>query len=726
MLFKKISIFLSLCIISILVILVSFSQPARSASVELTPLTLELLHERINNPVTRDGNMTVDLRSMQIDLQQENNLFGDEFYQILRQELQKTGSQPLALDLSHSLIEGDFLGNKLGLITPVYSQGIAPIFTLPEQIQLERSRSVCLHSLVSELPLSKDCRSLLISKPGISGEINVFRGSLIFIGTHFTGKVDFSDSFFLQPVDVEGAIFGGESNWAETRFSRNARFSGVDFQAPSNFQGSIFFEKAKFKRSLFEEFVNFQDVNFVHLSDFSQAIFQDTADFRRGQWWGNGNFAKVRFSQPVVFSKTNFDGFLFLTEATFIKAVTFREAEFHQPVNLRNASVLNQADFSDVEFARGAYLYVAGLSFNYNQAKILGNSGEIGRKFFVSSLQGNSNVLRNLVQNFRQLQQIADANQLNYTKEKLLLKGDYQRLFGENINNISLDNLINLGFSDIQAEAIIEHRHQTPFQDKRELLQITNIDYQTYLQVSPRILVSEKLFPLKWLIVLWHWIGLSLLLLLTGCGTNFWLVVGVGIIATTYFGVMFWICDRRWFPILIIPIRYETISMIISSTLLTIFGLTSIFRNADNPWLTLGCLFIILVPIPIVLIYQLYRQGHFNHPRDVSYFTEDGSMRQLRLLIGSLPIIPRYPMFRERFMPLLWERRWNWLNYYDFSLSNLLKLGFNDVRLRDKNLPGIISILAWYQWGLGILYVTLLLWTLSRTIPGLNLLIYLK
>ena len=101
-------------------------------------------------------------------------------------------------------------------------------------------------------------------------------------------------------------------------------------------------------------------------------------------------------------------------------------------------------------------------------------------------------------------------------------------------------------------------------------------------------------------------------------------------------------------------------------------------------------------------------------------------MRQLRLLIGRLPVMPRFPLFRERYMPVLWSNRWNWLNYYDFSLNNLLKLGFNDIRLRDEHLPGIVTTLAWYQWVIGLLYLTLLLWTLSRTIPGLNLLIYLK
>jgi hypothetical protein len=41
-----------------------------------------------------------------------------------------------------------------------------------------------------------------------------------------------------------------------------------------------------------------------------------------------------------------------------------------------------------------------------------------------------------------------------------------------------------------------------------------------------------------------------------------------------------------------------------------------------------------------------------------------------------------------------------------------------------RQVPGLITALVWYQWGLGLLYAILLLWTLSRTIPGLNLLLY--
>jgi len=122
----------------------------------------------------------------------------------------------------------------------------------------------------------------------------------------------------------------------------------------------------------------------------------------------------------------------------------------------------------------------------------------------------------------------------------------------------------------------------------------------------------------------------------------------------------------------------------------------------------------------------IYQRGRFHDKMDVSYFVEEGSLRQLRILIGRLPTIPRYPLFRERYAPLLWNRRWNWLNYLDFSFNNLLRFGFNDIRLRDEHVPGLLTSLVWYQWTVGLLYTALLLWTLSRTIPGLNLLIYFK
>jgi hypothetical protein len=223
-------------------------------------------------------------------------------------------------------------------------------------------------------------------------------------------------------------------------------------------------------------------------------------------------------------------------------------------------------------------------------------------------------------------------------------------------------------------------------------------------------------------------LGLKLLLLLGDYGTNINLLFNVGIMAIAFFSLIFWLIDR-YRPYIsqpIIPTRYEIIVMVGSYLSLTIFSTFNIFITTDRPWLTLIGVVIILFPIPGLVTSLIYNRGKgkSHNLSDTTYFVEDGSLRQFRFLIGRLPIIPRFPFFRDRYQPILCSKRWNWLNYYDFSLNNIFKLGFNDIRLRDQHLPGLIATLVWYQWCLGVVYIILLLWTLSRTIPGLNLLIY--
>jgi hypothetical protein len=399
---------------------------------------------------------------------------------------------------------------------------------------------------------------------------------------------------------------------------------------------------------------------------------------------------------------------------------------------LRGASILERADFSDTGFARGAYLNVPGVKFDSDQAKIIGDPGQISRYLSVPTLQGNENLLRELVRNFRHLEQIPDANQVDYFRKRLSLQELQQQLFGTNINTATPDRLIRLGFSPIQASAIAQRRSQQVFRSTTELLTLGEVDLATYISVRDRIVAQDNITPgieaIYRISTGFNLLGLSLLLLLSHYGTNFWLVFGVGLVAIAHFGVLFWLVDRwrRITPKPILPAVSETLWVLTGFTTLFLCGLTAIVRNTEHPWLTLGCLSTIVVPIPSLMLILLYRQGRYHPLLDVSYFTEEGTLRQFRILIGRLPIVPRHPLFRERYLPILWERRWNWLNYFDFSFNNLLRFGFNDIRLRDEHLPGLISVLVWYQWSLGLLYIALLLWTLSRTIPGLNLLIYFK
>lgn len=708
---------ISLCILFLLLLAqpvwgVTTTQPER------TVLTLELLQERLRSPTKREGIPTLDLQQMVIDLRPENAEFRDSFYQLLRTQLQRAGSNPLGLDLSYSLIQGDLAGTDLGLRTPLYGQSLTPIFTPTQQEQLQRER---------RLAQLKGVSSSLNSGLAASSQIIVFRGPLKLVQTRFTGSVNFTNTFFLQPMEAQGAIFTQDADWTGTRFSRDASLAGATFRRAASFRSSIFFAKAEFNQAQFQESAFFTDSLFENTANSIQASFKQMANFSRVQWLGNADFSQVRYSDRALFTKDQFNQSFSLTEATFEQAVAFREAQFNQSVNLLGTSIQGLADFSDVEFAKGAVLNVSGLTFDSDQAKILGNPDQIGRVMTVPRLQGNENVLRNLVQNFRQMQQIADANQLEYITQ-MLRRGELcRRLLGTNINTASPELLLQVGFSAAQAAAIAQHRDQQPFHNLSELMTLEEINLATYMQVRD-LIVAGTLSPSEWLLEGLQWLGLSMLLLLSRYGTSFWLVFGVGIVAFAYFGMLFWLIDRwrRVRPQRIIPTLQETIWVLSSFSLLTLFGLTAIFHTAEQPWITLGSLAIVVLPVPAILLWRLYQKGRYHDLMDISYFVEDGSTRQLRLLIGRLPVMPRFPLFRERYLPLLWNRRWNWLNYYDFSLNNLLKLGFNDIRLRDEHLPSIVSSLAWYQWSLGLLYITLLLWTLSRTIPGLNLLFYLK
>jgi uncharacterized protein YjbI with pentapeptide repeats len=631
--------------------LLLFAHPALAAS-ERVPLTLPILQERLNSPVFSEGFSTIDLRCFIIDLTNENAAFREQFYQQLQAQINRA-KQPLGLDLSESLIQGEFLANKLGLLTPL-SQAVLPqLFTPIEQEELKQDRR-----FLSEI--GKQTSSVV-----------VFRGPLILNTCRFTGAVDLSKIIFLQRLEAADTTFTQEGNWTETRFGRTVDFSRTTFKRANNFNNTTFFGSVKFRQTRFLEGANFTGSNFQSEVNFSQSEFTQFANFTQIQFLQNADFSQTNWRDRVLFSKSHFFQSLSFANSTFEQSIAFRTTQFDSSVEFQDVKLLGQVDFSNALFSPDTSINVEGLAFDSDRAKILGDTGVIGRVMSLSKLERNETVFRNLILNFRNLEQIPDANQIEYKKEILKLQQIGKQIFG---------------------------------------------------------IPLQQIFQWRWPENFFNWLFLSLLILLSNYGTNFSLVFGVGIIAIGFFGFLFWLIDRwrRRIPTPILPNRYDTICMFASAIMLIVTGLTNIFASSKQPWIAIACLGLILLPIPLGLVCRLYQKGRYHDLMDCSYFVQDGSMRQLRLLIVRLPVIPEFALFRDRYTPLPWERRWNWLNYYDLSLNNFIKLGFNEIRLRDCHLPGIISALVWYQWSLGILYIALLLWTLSRTIPGLNLLIYLK
>lgn len=723
---KKITIALILSVF--VVILCWIHPPTLAASLRdnqwrnysnLPVLTTEQLAERVESLEISDGIPTIDLREFIVDLTPENREFRDRFYQSLQTELNRS-SAAVALDLSHSIIKGEFFGTELGLRAPLYGDALLPLFPPEEQEQLQRDRSRLLR-------LSQLSRSLVGVAPE-SVQIAVFKAPVKLVQTRFTGSVHFNNTFFLDRLEAMGATFEKNADFSEARFSYPALFYSSIFADSAEFRGSIFFQKAGFNRVQFQQGANFQKSGFKTTGNFNQVKVSGTGNFSRTLWENNADFSGSQWEDRALFSRANFTESLFLTETTFEKLASFREARFNKPVNLRGGRIRDRLALSDATFSRNAWIEVAGLSFESDTSEITGDPGQIGKKLSVTTLQGNETLLRQLVRNFREQEQIADANQIEYMREKLRQKNLRQRIFGVNINRASIKTLRKLGLSPLQIKAIANAQQERLFGTLNELLTIKEIDLATYVKLRDRAIAGEPLSLAGWLRTTIRWLGVSVLLLLSCYGSSFWLVFGVGIVTLSYFGLLFWFVDRyRPFqPQPQIPTVFETAWILGIFSFLSSAGILAIFRTSDRPGLTLACLAILFLPIPALLLWFFYRQSPHIDSLEISYFVEDGGIRQLRLAIGRLPIIPRFAFFRDRYLPILSERRWNWLNYYDFSLNNLLKFGFNDIRVRDKNLPGLISTLVWYQWSLGILYLTLLLWTLSRTIPGLNLLIYLK
>ncbi len=681
------------------------------------PLTVDVLRQQIHSPVLRDGRPTVNLKNFTIDLRPEGDL-QDSFYRLLSTTLQKAAKPP-ALDLSYAIVQGTLDLRRLGLREPLYGTTLAPLLSAESQAQLRRDRT-----RLSQL--SRLSQSLLIQGQGGGQEIYLLQGPLIAVQTRFQGAVLGNDTFFLGRILAQGAIFEQGLNLSGARFNQSVNLAGADFRQGLQAKSSIFFQAARFDQGRFRNGANFQGAEFQEDANFSRCLLAGDLNFSRVQWQGTADFARTLWQDTAFFLRDSFAKALFLTEARFEAPLMLRQARFGEPVNLRNAMVGAEVDFGDALFQPQAYLNIAGMEFSLEQTQILGTPGKIGRVFSVPRLGGNETLLRNLERNFRRLEQISDANQISYTTERLRLQDWARRLFGANLNTASEDTLVRVGFSETQAQAIVQQRQEQALLTVDQVLSLPEVDLAAYVKVRDRLLARGSA-SWGWRVRLaLRWLGLAGLIVLSHYGTSVSLVFGVGLMVIPLFALMFWFVDRyrRRVPHPILPPREEGLWLTGSCIMLFSLGLSNLLRTADYPLLTLLSMALLTLPIPLGMIALLLKQGRYHDLMDQSYFVEDGSLRQLRLLIARLPVIPRYYFFRDRYFPMLLDRRWNWLNYLDFSLNNWLKFGFNDIRLRDQEVPGLVTALVWYQWGLGLLYAILLLWTFSRTIPGLNLLLY--
>ncbi|MGB7518788.1 MAG: pentapeptide repeat-containing protein, partial [Spirulinaceae cyanobacterium] len=535
------------CLLTLfLIIFILFISPhsyAANLEAELTPLTSDFLQERLKEVIVEEGVPTVNLTHLTINLAEDNDEFRNQFYQQIQSAITRSQT-PLSINLSNSLIQGEFTTRKLGIQTPLIEEALSGSLSVLEKKQLAKEPRFKSYSL-------EDTQDKFIPYT------TILRGSLKLNQTQFTAPVDFSNTFFLQRVEAVGVDFTTKSNWNQASFSHMADFSEAKFQGETNFKDSNFFAKAKFVKAKFTSNLDFSYSTFTDATSFSEATFNDVANWTSSRWQGEGNFSKTTWRDRTFFSKSRFLQSLYFNNASFEQTVAFRGSRFNSIVNFSDASLREQIDFSNAVFTPNAKINLSKLAFDAKEAKILGEKGVIGKAISVSTLEGNETILFNLVRNFRNLEQITDANQIEYQTKKLRRE--------------QLENLL------------------------------IGLPWQKWLRFN------TLGYSLKWFC-------LSLILLLSDYGTNFGLVLSVGIFTLAYFGLFFWFIDRyrRRFPKAIHPNIYETIWMVSSFNFLTITSLIAIFQTARQPWLTLSCLGLILLPIPLFLLAKLYLQGRYH------------------------------------------------------------------------------------------------------------------
>ncbi|MFO0163009.1 MAG: pentapeptide repeat-containing protein, partial [Microcystis sp.] len=320
------------------------------AVVDRVPLTVTLLQERLSAPVLKEGMTTIDLANLVIDIRDENKELQEQFYQQIQGQINRA-KQPLGLDFSNSLIQGNFIASRLGLPTPLTKVALATLLSPTEEQLLQQDENFLFDS----------------DEPVFN--VTVFRGPVKLQGTVFMGEVDFSKTFFLQIVEAMAAKFSRESNWVESRFARVAKFTKANFMGDVNFSQSQFLNKAIFRTAHFKSITNFHRSHFTAEAYFDQTKYDKLADFTRTFWEKEANFSQSQWRDRPLFSKSRFLSLLTFKNATFEKSGAFRSSYFNGVVSFQDVKLLDQVDFSNSTFTKNSYLSVSGLAFDSDKAK---------------------------------------------------------------------------------------------------------------------------------------------------------------------------------------------------------------------------------------------------------------------------------------------------------------------------------------------------------------------
>jgi hypothetical protein len=122
-----------------------------------------------------------------------------------------------------------------------------------------------------------------------------------------TPIVEFSDTFFVNAVDMRDFIFPIRTSFKNSYFKEDVSFHGAFFYHMVSFGKKVTFAgKAEFIAVYFSDLVLFKEAKFYGDAHFGLVVFKDRSNFREAIFHSQSSFSECTFDMPCNFFATKF------------------------------------------------------------------------------------------------------------------------------------------------------------------------------------------------------------------------------------------------------------------------------------------------------------------------------------------------------------------------------------------------------------------------------------
>jgi len=173
-------------------------------------------------------------------------------------------------------------------------------------------------------------------------------------GTFFNGIVRFSSTTFSGSTHFGYATFSGKADFESTTFSDGyAIFESSTFSGPTDFYFATFSGSTHFGYATFSGKADFESTTFSGEANFDSAIFSGGyAIFGFASFRGDADFSSASFRGGADFGSASFRGAATFPFATFIKLAYFNSARFFTRLDMKHVDCKEYADLRNTWIRR--------------------------------------------------------------------------------------------------------------------------------------------------------------------------------------------------------------------------------------------------------------------------------------------------------------------------------------------------------------------------------------